>query len=261
MAVIHEGIRSAQDGFFELCMAEDPYYYNCALSYGINIDSGKKELAASVLFACYSDPEIAALLNPDSDDFTHMEERLAVTANEQAGQLAGFADYASVKDYPAVNELIDMFDPVLGYADEIPETVDLDIHVYARYNPCAKLFRGEIDTNLPVRFFGVISPDGKKALSTSIIGQSEQPFNIYAKATIYWLDTVTGICGSPIRQDVLEPNTADGHAACIRYGFLSDDTRFIYKLAGNHHSFLYHDERFEEAHAELYLTSPLIIIK
>lgn len=258
LAVIHEGIRSAQDGFFELCMAEDPYYYNCALSYGINKNSEKKELAAAILYACYSDPEIAALLNPDSDDFTHVEERLAITAGEQAGQLAGFADYASVKDYPAVNELIDLFDPVFGYEDEIPETVDLDIHVHSRYNPYTKLFRGMLD-KLHIRFFGVISPDGKKTLSASIFGQTDQPFNVDAKATIYWLDLATGICGSPIRQDVLNPNTADGHAACVRYGFLSDDTRFIYMLSSFHHS-CHYNENMEKI-AQYYLTEPLTVVK
>lgn len=258
LAVIHEGICRAQDGFFELCMAEDPYYYNCALSYGINKNSEKKDLAAAILYACYSDPAIASLLNPDSDDFTHTAERLAVTAEEHAGQLAGFADYAAVKDYPAVNELIDQLDPVFGYADEIPESIAIDINVYARSRAHVNANSGRVSMEVPVLFVGIISPDGKTALSATIIGPSDQAFNIYAKTTIFWLDTATGICGSPIYNEAPEPNTADGLAACVRYGFLSNDTRFIYKLSSKDYSCLCNEDM--EPISQLYLTLPLVVV-
>ena len=258
LAVIHEGICRAQDGFFELCMAEDPYYYNCALSYGINRNSEKKDLAAAILYTCYSDPEIASLLNPDSDDFTHTAERLTVTAEEHAGLLAGFADYAAVKGYPAVNELIDQLDPAFGYADEIPETVPFDTNTYARSRACTEAHTGGISTDIPVRFIGAISPNGKTALSATIIGRSDRAFNISAKTTFCWLDTATGICGSPIYNEAPEPNTADGLAACVRYGFLSNDTRFIYKLSSEVYSCLYNEDMMPVS--QLYLTSPLVVV-
>lgn len=240
IGVIHDGITEAPEGFFEVCLAEDPYYYNCALSYGISAGSAKKELAAYALYVCFTDPDIAVLLTPDSADFVRSAERLEITAAESAGKLTGFEKYELAAGCPAVCELTDPWDPVLGYArlgtkvlEQLSNT-DYTKSMWGTFN----IYRGD--------FVNRIAVEGKAAQAVTMLVPADGFCEVVAATELLWVDSATGICGKKLQKKAFSSSDGDKLFACLQYEFAKDDSRRIAQLSSSHEALFYFDKTRDE---------------
>ena len=98
LATVHSGVQADTESTVEFCLAEDPYYLNMRMCYGVSGNSTQKDIAAKILFVCFTDPDIAPLMNPYSDDSKYMQERLSLTKDLKASDFAGFELHYS-EDY------------------------------------------------------------------------------------------------------------------------------------------------------------------
>ncbi|MBR5712977.1 MAG: hypothetical protein IKX54_05210 [Lachnospiraceae bacterium] len=254
LAVIHDGITVPKEGCFELCMAEDAYYYNCALSYGISVNSSKNELAAYALYVCFTDPDIAALIAPDSQDFVRLEERLKITAEEAAGELCGFKQYSLAESCPAVRLLTDPTDPVFGYATPGAKVLDQfgdDDYKNETFNML---------NNHNVDFLNRIGRDGKMLQCATTMENADDLCEINAEARVCWIDAATGICCPDFSHRLYGQYEGDLLYACVRCGFARDDSRRFVQLKGNHMSIKFLDEEKESVAQRLWNTRPQTVL-
>ena len=84
------GIMPDEDGFTQICLYRDLSVPRISMAYGVSKTSEQKELALAVLEACYSDPEIQALLAPKSLSALNAAGRKSVLDKTGVGELSGF---------------------------------------------------------------------------------------------------------------------------------------------------------------------------
>lgn len=108
-AKIHTGIQSETDEWAEYCMADDPYIVNDRMCYGVSKNSKQKELALRIMNSCFTDPDIAKLMQPDTADIECAEERISLMKDEHAVDFKKFEAHISPESEAIIPKYVNLF--------------------------------------------------------------------------------------------------------------------------------------------------------
>ena len=107
---IHKGRLEPMEGFTEYVWTEDLFTTSAGVGYGILASSPRKELALQVLSACYSDPQIASLLNWGKMDASEWNRRTENLKSCAPSILTGFLPDLSIEEKNAAIQYDDDLD-------------------------------------------------------------------------------------------------------------------------------------------------------
>ena len=107
---IHKGRLEPMEGFTEYVWTEDLFATSAGVGYGILASSPRKELALQVLSACYSDPQIASLLNWGKMDASEWNRRTEYLKSCAPSILTGFLPDLSIEEKNAAIQYDDDLD-------------------------------------------------------------------------------------------------------------------------------------------------------
>ena len=107
---IHKGRLEPMEGFTEYVWTEDLFTTSAGVGYGILASSPRKELALQVLSACYSDPQIASLLNWGKMDASEWNRRTENLKSCAPSILTGFHPDLSIEEKNAAIQYDDDLD-------------------------------------------------------------------------------------------------------------------------------------------------------
>lgn len=90
LAEYYVGIRAPRDGYVDYPISKATYFTKVNLTTGVLKESTNKEIACKVLAICFSNPEIAELINPIWKNREAIAERKKLLSGEEKTELTGF---------------------------------------------------------------------------------------------------------------------------------------------------------------------------
>ncbi|MCR5531697.1 MAG: hypothetical protein K6F26_07600 [Lachnospiraceae bacterium] len=90
LAYIYLGKREASEGYVTITLSPDAFEANNRMCYGVYRESDQQEMALKVLGICFSNPQIASILNWGESDTSKWEICRKLMAEEGANELTGF---------------------------------------------------------------------------------------------------------------------------------------------------------------------------
>lgn len=90
LAYIYLGMRKTQEGYATITLSPDAFETNNRMCYGVYRESKQREMAMKVLSICFSDPQIASILNWGESDTERWEICSRLMGEEESSELTGF---------------------------------------------------------------------------------------------------------------------------------------------------------------------------